>query len=65
MIRFVELNKDYYLDPEGTPPICAFLCTTADKFLVTENDSHVFDIDDIREHEQSERLLSLTPEYFK
>ncbi len=60
MIRFVDLTDAY----EGTP-ICAFLNTTTDRFLTNGDEENTFfNLEEIAEHPDSNRLLRLMPEGF-
>lgn len=62
MIRFIDMTEEYFAghEPVGCV-IWTFLCTSTDRFLENADGQHVFDLDDVREHKQAERLLSLIP----
>lgn len=67
MIRFVDLSDDYWTDPEYGHPICAFLCTSSDRFLETVDGEHTFnqaDVDEYPDEGVRERMRSLTPDGF-
>lgn len=61
MIRFIDMTEEYFGGYDVGTPIWTFLCTSTDRFLENADGQHVFDLDDVREHKQSERLLSLLP----
>ena len=42
MLRFIDLTEDYWTDPECGSPVCAFLCTTSDRFYENEYGGQVF-----------------------
>jgi hypothetical protein len=65
MIRFIDLTEQYFCNngvEEALPPCWAFIDTTSDKFLTTDDGSHLFDMDDIDMHPQAGRLRRLLPE---
>ena len=67
MIRFIDLSKEYWTDPEYGFPLCAFLSTTTDTFLKTLDDIHVFRASDIEEYPDKDvqaRMRALTPPGF-
>ncbi len=65
MIRFVDLTSSYWTEPEAySHPVCAFLSTTSNCFLTTLDGSQVFYLDDVREHEERDRLFRLLPPGF-
>ena len=67
MIRFVDLNEAYWNDPVFGHPICAFLSTSDDRFILTDSGGHMFsDMDDI-DHcnfPDKDRLKGLVPTGF-
>ena len=65
MIRFVDMTASYYSGPKTedlSEFCCSFLDTVTDRFLWTVHGDHLFGLDEILKHEQSERLLALVPE---
>ncbi len=66
MIRFVDLSDAYWTDPVGSGrPICAFLSTGTNKFILSVDGQHTFSSEDeIRECDQGERMWGLTPKGF-
>jgi hypothetical protein len=65
MLRFIDLSNDYWTDPECGSPICAFLSTSDDKFLLSVDGEHTFNCkDEILDHPQSLRMLGLVPNGF-
>lgn len=65
MILLVQLTDDYFCyTDDGLPPQLAFIDTVTDRFLETEDGSHLFDTDDIDMHPQAERLRPLVPRQF-
>ena len=65
MLRFIDLSNDYWTDLECGFPICAFLSTRDDKFLLSVDGCHTFSCkDDILEHAQGPRMLGLVPNGF-
>lgn len=68
MIRFVDLSEIYWTDPEEHGgPVCAFLETRTDRFMVA-NGSNVFNcaesIDDIDDASLRERCREHVPDGF-
>lgn len=67
MIRFVDLSRVYWTEPEDFGiPCCAFLDTVDDTFIESSHGGCVFDgISDILEAEAStsviSRMISLVP----
>ncbi len=69
MIVFIDMSKatkDYYSAGDNLfeSPQCAFLNTTSNTFLVSDNGQHLFDREDIAHHPQKERLERLVPQGF-
>jgi hypothetical protein len=65
MLRFIDLSNDYWTDPECGGPVCAFLSTTDDKFLLSVDGGHTFSYEDeILEHIEGPRMLGLVPNGF-
>ena len=67
MIRFIDLSKEYWTDPEIGFSLCAFLSTTTDTFLETQDGTHTFCADDIEEYPDKDvqaRMRALTPPGF-
>jgi hypothetical protein len=65
MLRFINLSNDYWTDPECSNPICAFLSTHDDKFLLSAYGEHTFSCkDEILKHTQGPRMLGLVPNGF-
>ena len=65
MIRFIDLTPFYYADTDdSSPPVCAFVDTTTDRFLMADGE-HVFssssEIDNIENHVIRERCRRLVP----
>ena len=65
MIRFIDLTEEYWTHPEVSSPICAFLNTSDDRFLQTEDGQHTFDcLEEVKEHPRAKRMLALLPNNF-
>ena len=67
MIRFVDLSDAYWTDSEFGFQLCAWLCTTTDRFLETLDGEHTFQESDIDEYpvkDVRERMRALTPPGF-
>ena len=67
MIRFIDLSKEYWTDPEFGFPLCAFLSTTTDTFLETMDGIHIFRKEDVEEYPDKrmrQRMIALTPKGF-
>lgn len=66
MMRFVDLTRAYWTDlvPDG-PPLASFINTSDDRFVVSEDGSHLFrGFDEIDEHQLGQRLRVLVPKGF-
>lgn len=64
MIRFVDLTGDYWTHPDESEPICAFLSTSDDRFVLNDDGSHTFSsFEDIHNAQFNDtvRLARLTP----
>jgi len=65
MIRFIDLTTQYFCNNDGPMQAAAaawaFIDTTVDRFLEAGDGSHLFDLFDIDEHPQAERLRRLIP----
>lgn len=66
MIRFIDLSQEYWTDPEIGHPICAFLCTSIDRFLaIPDTGEHTYSsLEDIELHPQHQRMIALLPPNF-
>jgi hypothetical protein len=69
MIRFVDLSKVYWTDPEENGgPACAFLDTITDRFVALNTGDHALlfedEIDFIPDMELRDRCRGLVPEGF-
>lgn len=65
MIRFIDLTKEYWTDPDEGVPVCAFLRTNDDRFIKTIDGAHTFgQQEEVNEHPESQRLRGLMPDNF-
>lgn len=74
MIRFIDITRDYFALDDGDTlvdmsimPICCFINTVTDMFIVNDGNAHTFhdfhDIDSIHENYR-ERCRGLVPDGF-
>jgi len=65
MIQLIVLSKQYVLEGEYAPPMCAFLDTITMKFLTCSDGTNVFTSkEDVNEQNQKDRLHRLIPPGF-